>query len=429
MHSMGRSIARMPNTANRRRVSVLVGRFPCLSETFIRNEIHALQQQGYAVEVISCAPRERSDVWLDTGLRVAVRHGPSGGPVRVLLSLLRFGICHPVSMARLLCVALTSAPLRPQGMWLAMRAIDTACYFTAQLQREPGTHLHAHYLHLPALVARMMARLWRVSYSVSAHAHDVFVAGFRAGSLCREARFVAVCSQHAHAHLERRLPPDQRGKLAVVHHGIPLSHFRLRTDRTWAGEDELRLLTVCRLVRKKGVDVVLRALAVLQSQQVCFTYRIVGSGPEHQSLRDLSAQLGLRAVEFLGAQTPRQVREMYAWADAFVLGCRTTANGDRDGVPNVILEAGASGVPIVVSNAGGVAEIVRPGETGWLVPAEDPQALADALQQLAQDSVLRGRIVRNARRLIEARFDISKNIVSLAQLLEREDGPECARYE
>jgi glycosyltransferase involved in cell wall biosynthesis len=181
----------------------------------------------------------------------------------------------------------------------------------------------------------------------------------------------------------------------------------------------IRLLSVCRLVPKKGIDVVLKALALLGSG-ACYQYRVIGDGSELPRLRALARSLGLHDVQFLGARPPDDVAVELAWADLFVLGTRTAVDGDRDGIPNAILEAMAAGVPVVAGNAGGVGEIIRDRETGWLTPANDETALADAIRVAVSDPSSRQRIASNAHAEVWQRFSRNRTTSLLTLRLTSE---------
>jgi glycosyltransferase involved in cell wall biosynthesis len=281
-------------------------------------------------------------------------------------------------------------------------------------------HIHGHFLHRPGLIAGLLADLLGVSFSLSAHGRDVFVPEYRAAGLCRGAQFVSVCSEHARACLVSRLPEGFATPVHYCPHGVAIG--RSPSPRTRQSGAPLRLVSVCRLVRKKGVDVILRALARLQTDGLPCRYSIIGEGPEAGGLAALSRDLGLRNVEFRGRRAPEEVRSELLAADAFVLGCRTSADGDRDGIPNVVLEAMEAMLPVIVTDAGGVSEVVRHRQTGWLVPSESPPAIAEAILELASNENLRLAVALRGRREVELRFDLWRNVERLARLFSENAG-------
>jgi glycosyltransferase involved in cell wall biosynthesis len=264
---------------------------------------------------------------------------------------------------------------------------------------------------------------------MSGHARDVFAPDFHLRRLCRRAAFVTACSQHARAHLGRLFDASLDGRTFCCHHGVDLGVFDPLPRNAGVLVQPVRLLSVCRLVDKKGVDVILNALYLLKQRGGRFICTIVGDGPQKASLRRLNQRLGLSEVHFAGTLDHGAVRALYAEADLFVLGCRTAADGDRDGIPNVILEAMASGVPIIASSAGAVAEVVRHRDTGFLIPPDDPFMMADAIEELSDDINLRVAIVRNARVEVERRFDLRVNAASLISHLEYALRQPCRDFE
>jgi glycosyltransferase involved in cell wall biosynthesis len=265
------------------------------------------------------------------------------------------------------------------------------------------------------LVGRLVARSLLVTHSASAHARDVFAPDFRVAGLCRGASVVLACSEHLRAELERVTTKRDSEKIHVCRHGVDLSVLSPTPRRRI--EAPLRILSVGRLVPKKGIDVLLEALARLKQRGVAFACRIAGDGPERERLLRRARGLPPGSVEFLGFQSFADMKDLYAWADVFALPCRVASDGDRDGVPNAILEAMASGVPVVASDAGGVSEVLTHKETGWLVPPNDPAALASALEEAGSEEELRSHLARGARAEVETRFDARKATETFVRLV------------
>jgi glycosyltransferase involved in cell wall biosynthesis len=272
---------------------------------------------------------------------------------------------------------------------------------------------------MPAAVACILNQQLQVPFSVSAHARDVFVPMVKVPKVCAEARFVTVCSQHAQKALIDQLPAALKNRIVHIPHDVECTP-NLPNLREPIGS-VFRLLSVCRLVPKKGLDTVLHALALLQSETPDrYRYRILGGGPERRRLIQLVHSLKLNRVEFVGPVSPDTVQKELIDADAFVLGAKKAPDGDRDGIPNAILEAMAAGTPVVVSDAGGVSEVIQHHETGWLVPANDPVSFAQALREVALDNSLRRRIIRNAHTAIWKRVSGNRNSAALAHRLASE---------
>jgi glycosyltransferase involved in cell wall biosynthesis len=287
-------------------------------------------------------------------------------------------------------------------------AVDIA----ARLVRgAPGTdhasHVHAHFAHDPALVGLLLARLTGLGFTFTAHAKDLYqIPAESLAARARSARAVVTCCAANADYIRASVPGPALPALLVVHHGVDLHRFAPAPHPS-AEATGLRLLSVGRLVEKKGFEDLLRALALLQARGVAFTLRLCGEGPLHDSLVEMRDRLGLAgAVAFLGARTHEEVTAAMAEADAFVLMPHVTSDGDRDGIPNVLVEAMASGLPVATTAAGGIPELVTDGLNGRLLPEGDVVGVADALHQLAEDPVLRERLGAAARRTVEEGYDV-----------------------
>lgn len=413
------SDSRTPAAAQvRQHLLVVVDRFPVISETFIQHEIRELHEQGHPVTVLSCSPRELSDHVVVGETLAVVKYGP---PLRVASVVSRVATefaCHPLRVAGLLSQALRYVWWDLRGIWRAVSGLAIALALAKELGEGESWHIHAHFLRRPTLVAALLARMTDSMYSVAAHGRDVFVPDFRISALCRDSVLIVACSQFVQDDLARRLDSSDARKVVCCYHGVPKNLSQQPSSRPARTSRCCNLLSVGRLVAKKGLDTTLRAAAILKERGVCIQYRIVGNGPELSRLQELTSHLGLAKVEFLGALSGWQVIQEYTKADLFLLGCRVTEDGDRDGIPNVILESMAMGVPVLATSVGGIPEVVSDGLTGLIVPPDDATAMADSIEHLLDNEDLRLDLVRRARRQIDGRFDLRQNVQRKMALLQ-----------
>ena len=386
------------------RVAVMVDKYPCLSESFIRRELTCLASLGFTIVILTCSPASRAD--------------------KSLLPESPFTVIYPDAHIRLgaeslreLPHALTLFPTGLRGAAAACRAAWAAAAVRPALESWKPDWLHAHFLGMPAAAASLLSRRLHVPLSISAHARDVFVPQIHFTSVCSRARFVSTCSEHARASLIEQLPSLLAER--VVHFPHDVECGPAVNNGEPVNGVALRILSVCRLVPKKGIDVILRALALLRSDSSSrYRYRIVGDGPELPRLKTLASDLNLQDVEFVGPVPPGVIQRELAQADVFVLGARMMPDGDRDGIPNAMLEAMAAGVPVVVSDAGGVSEVIRHRSTGWLVPPNNPEAFADALREVASDHHVRRRVASSARAEVRRRFTRNGRLLALKLISE-----------
>jgi glycosyltransferase involved in cell wall biosynthesis len=399
---------------------VVVKGFPRVSETFIAQELAALERRGVRLTIVSL--RRPYD---------ALRH-PVHGEIR----------------ARVLYLPeyLTDAPGRVlRGHWRAWRRapgryVQSLGRFLRDLLRDPTPNrgrrfgqagvlaaelpagarlLHAHFLHTPASVARYAAAMVGLPYSLSAHAKDVWTSRpWELGEKLRGARFTVTCTAEARDRL-RRLAPA--AVVELVYHGLDRRLFappgRPGSSRDGTDpRDPVRLLAVGRFHPKKGLDVVLEALARV-SGHVALT--IVGYGAEGDRLRALAGRLGVAGrVTWTGALDQPGVLACYRASDLFVLAPRVAPDGDRDGLPNVVVEALSQGLPVVATRVAALHEAVDDGVNGRLVPPEDPAALAAALDALVADPATRRRYGAAALARIAAGWDLEAGVDRLLALFE-----------
>jgi glycosyltransferase involved in cell wall biosynthesis len=275
----------------------------------------------------------------------------------------------------------------------------------------PCDHIHAHFVDRAALVALIAGRLLDKPFSATAHANDIYVDPVLLSEKIAQAKFIATCTRYNESHLRSMSNATSARKLKCIYHGLDVSKYhpqwRSRKPRPL-------LLAVGQLKEKKGFSYLLEACRMLLHRGVEFDCSIVGEGPVRNALETKIAELSLQhRVSLLGSLPHKVVIERYSEATIFVLPCVTATDGDRDGIPNVILEAMAMGLPIVSTRHSGIPEAVDHGRTGLLVPPRDSAALADALAQLIADEELRERLGRCGRRRVVEDFDVETNVMKL----------------
>ncbi len=406
-------------------VAYLTKRFPRLSETFILDEIIGLEDAGVPLRLYAIAdPRE--DLVQPDVARVA-------SPVTYLRAQgardrARVASATIAAHARLLA----RDPRRYLGIvaYIARerRHLSTLINFaqagrlTLLVEADGARHVHAAFAHGPASVAHFVHLLSDLPYSFSAHAKDIYVSSpDLLARKIRDASFVLTCSRSAHDAVSDIAGADA-AKVLLAPHGVNTERFAPRPAPRDANDATLRILCVGRLVPKKGYPVLVGAIAQLVAQGRDVACTIVGAGPEHDELADLAASLDVAPhIRFLGALATRAVAASYHEADVFVQASVVLANGDRDGIPNALLEAMASGVAVVASDVAGIPEVITP-ECGLLVTSGSPEALADALGRLHDEPELRARMGAAARRHVIDSFDRRACTQAIAPLFQPTPG-------
>jgi len=390
------------------RLSYVIGRYPVLTETFIDREIQHLLDHGVDLAIVSIRRPEDN---LSPAQRELSRR------VRYLL---------PASIPSLVMAHLTALFGRPRTYlgtlaWLLSRPhrhashartamhFATGVYVAWVLRRRRGIHLHAHFVDRAATVALVAARFLDTTYSVTAHAQEIYVKPHMLRERLLGAAFVATCTEYNRVHLSGVVGAKEAGKIVRLYHGLPLAD--LGNGAAPAPSDPPLILSVAQLAERKGLQYLVRACRQLRDAGVAFRCEIVGDGPARPELAALVDELGLGESVILTGPLPYpEVVARYVRASAFALPCIIAPNGDRDGIPNVILEAMAAGVPVVTTPVSGIPEVIHDGVTGLLVPEADVDSLAAAITRLLGDADLRLRLGHEARQFVEREFDMTRNL-------------------
>ena len=269
------------------------------------------------------------------------------------------------------------------------------------------THLHVHFAHTPAQIAMYASAFSGIPFSITAHANDIFERGLLlARKARRSAKMLTVSDFNREFLLSLGVPPE---KLAIVRCGVI---FGRRPEHARGGADTVfRIGTLCRLVEKKGVDDLLRAVAMLRKKATPVRAVIVGEGPQRDALERLSRELGLDdCVEFAGAMEHGAVVEWLRSLDVFVLACRKDANGDMDGIPVSLMEAMSQEIAAISTRLSGIPELVVHERTGLLASPADPADLARQMQRLASDPDLRAALARAGAEHVRTEFSQDLNL-------------------
>jgi glycosyltransferase involved in cell wall biosynthesis len=379
-------------------------RYPRYSETFVVAEISAHEAAGLDVEIFSLFPPN------DTHFQDAIARVRA--PVCYLPS-------HGVKAVDF-WAALEDAAATLPGMWAELEAargeealsVCQAAVLACEVRRRGIGHLHAHFASAPAAVTRLASRLAKVPYTLTAHAKDIFHQTVRPEDLQRklgDAAAVITVSDYNRDYLTRTYGAAA-ARVHRVYSGIDLEEFPYASPT----ERSPRIVAVGRLVEKKGFADLVEACAILRARGVAFRCEIVGTGPLEPALQALVHSHGLEGVvELVGPRPRYEVIEHVRSAAVLAAPCVVGSDGDRDGLPTVLLEAMALGTPCVGTDVTAIPELLKPGEAGLVVPEHDPPALAIALELLLTDPALRERVATQARRRMEADFDIRSTAARL----------------
>jgi glycosyltransferase involved in cell wall biosynthesis len=267
------------------------------------------------------------------------------------------------------------------------------------------------------------SQLTGLPFSFTAHAKDIYTSDPRQ---LREkielSRFVVTCTEYNRRHL-LEISDGHQTSIDRIYHGIDTDQFSYQPDIVEKPVQPFQILTVARLTPKKGLPTVYKALKILSDRGYKFKHTLIGDGEDRDIIRNLIDALGLgSAAQWLGTRPHHVVLEHYKTADLFVLGCQVASNGDRDGIPNVLVESMAMGVPVVATNISAIPELVQDEKTGLLAPAGQPDKLAEAMLRMLTDAELRSRVVAAAREHVTQNFDNRQLIQDLAEIYSKKMG-------
>lgn len=408
---------------NRRKIVVVLKGYPRLSETFIAQELLGLEKAGF--ELVLVALRRPTDAKrhpVHDEIRAPVHYLPEylhEEPGRVLSALIR-ALPKPGFWRGL---GALFADFRKDPTRNRIRRFGQATVLAAEWP-DGAEWIHAHFIHTPASVAAYASMITGIAWTCSAHAKDIWTSPhWELASKLASTRWTVTCTHTGFEHL--RQLGGHASHVHLSYHGLDLARFGpfdgIRSERDGSDRDDpVRILSVGRAVEKKGYDILLKALSLL-SDDIHWRFEHIGDGDNIAGLKALAVKLGIAdKIDWKGALDQKDVLAGYRIADIFALACRITGNGDRDGLPNVLVEASSQGLVSVSTNISGVPELLTDGQNGLVVPPEDPVALAAALKTAIRDAKYRHRLGQAAEKRVRTEFDFHSSIGQLKSLFEME---------
>ncbi|MFP6743315.1 MAG: glycosyltransferase family 4 protein [Alphaproteobacteria bacterium] len=392
--------------------------YPRLSETFIAQEIRGLEQAGLAISIIALRhPTDPHRHPILQEIQAPVSYLPEylwRHPLRLWRGWRRARRMAGYQAAR----QVWFDDLRRDRSANRVRRFGQALVLAAEL--DPAIdRLHAHFLHTPSSVTRYAALITGLPWSCSAHAKDIWTSPeWEKREKLASCHWAVTCAAASYNHLDALAP---RGRIELVYHGLDFSRFPACPPATEGpprdGSDSdkpVTILAVGRAVEKKGFDDLLAALATLPDD---LHWRLIhiGGGEKRQALADQARDAGLDdRIDWRGAQPQDVVLGAYRDADLFVLPSRITRDGDRDGLPNVLMEAMSQGLCVVSTRVSGIPELIDDGETGRLVDGGDRPALSNVLATLITDPTQRDRLGRAGNVRVRRDFAMDRGLARLA---------------
>ena len=401
-------------------VVVLKG-YPRLSETFIAQELLELERRGFDLHIFALRkPTDKARHPIHSEIKAPVTYLPEylhEEPLRVLKGwwAARKKTGFRLAMRTFL------ADLRRDPTRNRIRRFGQSLVLARELPRDVQW-LYAHFIHTPASVTYYAHMINSIGWSCSAHAKDIWTSpDWELSEKLNDAAWTVTCTRSGYQHLQSLA--DRVNAVHLVHHGLDLSRFP-RMERPASSrdgsrpDDPVHIVTVGRAVQKKGLDTLVDALALLP-QSLHWKWTHIGGGELSKPLAQQISRLGLTdRAEMLGSKPQEFVLQTYRDSDFFVLPCRIADDGDRDGLPNVLVEAQSQSLACISSPISGIVELIEDGENGLLTPPNDAAALVNAIETLITTPSLRARMGAKGATKVEKQFDHLSQIEQLVTLFE-----------
>ena len=397
------------------KIAYLLTTYPCPSETFIQHEITQLEKFGLEITVFA-ADGKAAESLPGQGLDVHYR------PPFLYLSAVWAIICtvlrHPFGLIKLTALVTKLLFICPKDGLTVLFNFHTICFYAKAMQKEHIEHIHAGFLSWPACIALGVSILTKLPVSIAAHARDIFVEAGAAGLKTEKAKFVNCCTKQGLEHLKSIIDRKYHSKLMLNYHGIVLNQPYDNFNN--CGNKSEFIIAVGRLVEKKGFDCLIEAFAKVVQNCPGISLIIAGDGPLKKQLESLIGRYDLSGKVYLAGWIDHErIIKLIAQAKILVVPSIIDASGDRDGIPNVLLEAFSAGTPVIASDLAGISEAVINEKTGLLVKPADTIQLSVAIERLLKDEHLAAALAENSKRVLANTFNIENNCLKLAALFEK----------
>lgn len=396
-------------------IAYIMSRFPHLSETFILREMDELENLGWEIKLFPLVIQNQPVIhptakhWLNEAIA-----SPFISPGVIKANLIKF-FKFPGDYISLWFKTIKENVESPKFLVRKIALFPKTVYMAEKMEKMGIRHIHAHYATHPAFSAWLIHKLTGISYSVTVHAHDIFVEQAMLKTKLREAKFVVAISEFNREFLAEHVGGWVLDKTHVVHCGIKPENYNFSQNEKNPGCFEI--LSIGSLQAYKGFPYLIKACAKLRDQGVPFRCRIIGGGEEYQSLERTISSYGLgEHVFLLGPKTQEEVSLLLKEADCYVQPSVITPSRKMEGIPVALMEALASGLPVVATAISGIPELVRQGQTGFLAEPKDSNQLAELLAKVYTKPDQALKLAQAGRELVLKEFELSVNVKQLANL-------------
>ncbi|MBI9043224.1 MAG: glycosyltransferase [Anaerolineaceae bacterium] len=400
-------------------IAYMMSRFPHLPETFILREMTVLQKRGWKIYLYPLICQD--DTLVHTDAQFWLKQANclpffSWDVFKKNLSLfLRNPFLYLSTIFQVFFKNLPSVDFLIKAITLFPKSVALA----SMMQTQGIEHIHAHYATHPALAAWIIKKLTGISYSLTVHAHDIYVNQTMLSTKLKDALFIAAISEFNRDFLAEKVGEWAREKTHIVHCGIQPEWYAQK-ERNKEQPVTFKLINVGSLQPYKGQIYLIDAVKILHERGVPVQCRIIGDGAEKEKLQQRILHLGLEnEVELMGARTQSEVADMMPQADCYVQPSIIVSSGKMEGIPVVLMEALACGLPVVSTKISGIPELIREGESGYLVSQKDSGKLADILMKVWENLEAANQMGETGRQIVLKEFDLNKNVGILESLFHQ----------
>jgi colanic acid/amylovoran biosynthesis glycosyltransferase len=398
------------------KIAYMMSRFPKITETFILYEMLAVIKQGVQVEIYPLMREHTNIMHPEAVPLVNAAHFVPHLSLSILGINLRALLTQPGIYIKTLWTCLWAMWGSRRYFFGILAFFPKSVYLAHLMQEAAITHLHAHFASFPAASAYIIHQFTGIPYSFTAHGSDLLRDQHMLCEKTQQAEFVVAISQYNKSVILEHCGQDYADKVHVVHCGVDTEVFK-STEGKATEKKPLAIVCTGTLHAVKGQTYLIQGCVELKKRGINFECQIVGDGPDQNALKAQVAEAGLDNLFVFRGSIPRQdVIETLRHADIFVLPSVPSSDGRREGIPVAVMEAMASGVPVVASELTGIPELVDNGVNGILVMPRDVTGIADSLEHLANDPGLRAQMGQAGRQKIREQFDLEKNAAVLATL-------------
>jgi len=408
----------MTGTHGDRKIAYIMSRFPKITETFVLYEILELERRGYVVGIYPLLRQDETVMHPEVEqVMPRVRYTPILS-LPILRANLYYLLRRPGRYLRMLVRILAGTAGNPAFFVRALLILPKSVLFAREIEAGGYGHVHAHFATHPTVAAMIVNLLTGIPFSFTAHGSDIHKNQHMLGRKIRDAAFVVTISRYNVGFMQESVGFDITDKIRVVHCGVDTRAFSMPARDNASGP--LKILCVASFREVKGHRYLIDACRILEERGIPFVCHLVGDGPFRERIEQQIAacNLGDRIILHGARERPFIIGLMQS-SDVAILTSIKGSSGNREGIPVTLMEAMATGLPVVSSQLSGIPELVAAGETGLLAPPGDSEAIAAALETLYHDPARRKSMGEAGRRKVIAEFDQDQTVAELADLFER----------